>query len=311
MNSGFRISVVIPTYNRAHLIRETIGTALAQTRPAHEIIIVDDGSTDATRETVDGLDCRTSAAIRYIRQENAGPGAARNRGIREATGDWIALLDSDDLWIPDKLARQVEFLEGRPNLDFLFAHLSNFEEGDPADEPDIPDAKVNKYCQSNASHLREFFPQLLRLNFIPTSSVVFRREAGLRVGPWREDLRCAEDYDWWLRWSLLFQCGFLDRLVERRRIHTGNIIRDRILMLESLLRVLVDLAGGPVSLNPVQRAQIKAAIDRHRLDLANEFFFRKDYSAAAPHLKRINPMRLERPADALKWFCKLALTWRA
>lgn len=311
MNSSLSISVVIPTYNRAHLIGEAIGSVLAQTEPAQEIIVVDDGSTDRTREAVEGLASENRGLIRYIHQENAGPGAARNRGIREAAGDWVAFQDSDDLWVPQKLAWQIGFLRANPHLDLLFGHLSNFDEGRQHDEADIPDPEVNAYCQSHASHLTELFTRLLKLDFIPTPSVIFRREAGLRVGMWREDLRCAEDYDWWLRWALARPCGFLDRMVVRRRLHQGNIIRDRILMLDSMLRALVDLDGGPIPIAPVRRAQLRTAIDRHRLDLANEFFFRKDYAAAAPHLRRINPARLQRPVDALKWFCKLALTWRA
>lgn len=311
MDPGFRVSAVVPTYNRAHLVGEAIRSVLAQSLPVCEVIVVDDGSTDGTKEAVGRLSDANPGLIRYIRQENAGPGAARNRGIREASGDWVAFQDSDDLWLPEKIAWQVDFLRRNPRLEFVFGLMGNFEEGDSADHPEIRDAGVYAYCREHGPNLRDFFPQLLAHNIVPTPSVLFRRESGLKVGGWREDIRCAEDYDWWLRWSLRYPCGFLDRMVVRRRIHPGNIIADRILMLESALKVLCDLADSTSGLDPARAARLRTAIDRQRFDLANEFFFRGNHAAARPHLRRINPARLKTPLDAARWLCKLAITWRA
>ena len=105
-----RVSVVIPTYNRAGTVGRAIASALAQTDQDREIIVVDDGSTDATAAVV----ARLGDAVRYVRQENRGVAAARNRGIREARGAYVAFLDSDDEWLPEKLDRQVTVLEREP-----------------------------------------------------------------------------------------------------------------------------------------------------------------------------------------------------
>src|SRR2546425_2446463 len=107
------VSAVIPTYNRGHLLKNAIDSILAQTYPVHEIIIVDDGSTDGTDEMVRSYirQKRSEVIIRYIRQENQGQSAALNRGIEKASGEWIAFLHSDDSWLPEKLERQFRALE--------------------------------------------------------------------------------------------------------------------------------------------------------------------------------------------------------
>ena len=101
-----KISVVIPAYNAAAWIRRAVNSVLSQTRPADEIIVVDDGSTDGTGDIVRMYDGR----VRLLQQANAGAAAARNTGILAATGDWIAFLDADDEWLPQKLQRQTEYL---------------------------------------------------------------------------------------------------------------------------------------------------------------------------------------------------------
>lgn len=115
-----RVSIIIPTYNRAHLICHSIDSILAQTYPDYEIIVIDDGSTDNTGETLK----KYGGRIKYVRQENRGFGAARNRGLEEVTGEYIAFLDSDDLWKDYKLALQVELMDRLPEVDFLFSDFT-------------------------------------------------------------------------------------------------------------------------------------------------------------------------------------------
>ena len=115
LKSEPRVTVVIPTYNRAKVILRALETAFAQTYRNLEIIVVDDGSTDDTTAVLAPYWER----IHYIHQSNQGASAARNRGIQEATGEFIAFLDSDDEWLPAKLERQIELLEARPDLSFV------------------------------------------------------------------------------------------------------------------------------------------------------------------------------------------------
>jgi glycosyltransferase involved in cell wall biosynthesis len=116
-----KVSVIIPTYNRSELVERAVKSVLCQTYTDYEIIVVDDGSTDDTRFNLQ------SYPVRYIRQNNSGSASARNRGIRESKGKYIAFLDSDDWFLPDKLARQVEVMEGNP--DCVLSHTSYYRCG--------------------------------------------------------------------------------------------------------------------------------------------------------------------------------------
>ena len=119
------VSVIIPTHNRASLVCDAVKSVLAQTYNNIEIIVVDDGSTDDTRSVVTAL----SGNIKYILQEKQGPGVARNRGIDEASGDWIAFLDSDDLWLPDKLSLQFKVLETFPQYKAVHTNFFTTQNG--------------------------------------------------------------------------------------------------------------------------------------------------------------------------------------
>ena len=121
-----RVSVVIPTYNRSDYILEAVESILTQTYRDFEIIIVDDGSTDDTRDVLAGQ--IEAGTIRYIYQENRSKSAARNHGIRLAKGEYIAFLDSDDLFTPTKLAKQVAFLDEHPDIGFVHSWYSKFDD---------------------------------------------------------------------------------------------------------------------------------------------------------------------------------------
>ena len=129
-----KVSVIVPTHNRADLIEYSIRSVLAQTYPDFELLVVDNGSTDSTRSVVDGIG---DPRIRYIYQENSGgPAGPRNTGIRESRGEYVAFLDSDDLWVPTKLARQVEVLEKRPAVGLVYGQFTRFSEcGNTVSDP--------------------------------------------------------------------------------------------------------------------------------------------------------------------------------
>lgn len=180
--AAVQVSVVIPSYNYGRFLAEAVESALAQTYPIHEVIVVDDGSTDDTRQRLEPYQDR----IRYVRQENRGLSAARNRGIAEATGSWIALLDADDLWHPQKTALQIRALEQHPQACLIGATAVGalpFPEHLPA-EPTLQDIEARYY--------------LLRVPFAP-SSVLARRDCLQRLGGFDESLRSVEDRDMWLR----------------------------------------------------------------------------------------------------------------
>ena len=125
------VTVVIPTYNRKGLLPRALTSVARQTRPPDEVIVVDDGSTDDT----EGLVRREFPDVRYLQQENRGVAAARNRGIREAKGEWLAFLDSDDEWLPQKLTRQLDELREQPEF-LLCPHERDLDTSRQASEPD-------------------------------------------------------------------------------------------------------------------------------------------------------------------------------
>src|SRR3989344_8773435 len=120
------ISVIIPTYNRALMVKRAIESVLAQSYENFEIIVADDGSTDDTKEALSGY--INSGKIKYIFQDNAGPGAARNAGIKHAKGELVAFLDSDDEWVPDKLEKQIKIFESRGKDAAVFSNIEYIDE---------------------------------------------------------------------------------------------------------------------------------------------------------------------------------------
>jgi glycosyltransferase involved in cell wall biosynthesis len=231
-NNDIKVSVVIPTYNRAHYLPEALASALNQTLPVFEIIVVDDGSSDGTTQ----LMATYGDKVRYLVQKNQGPSAARNFAMREARGNWIAFLDSDDLWEPGKNQLQTDFIRQHPYLEFVFGNLANFNAQQQDEQPEILDPEVHRYFQTHGGDLKDFYRQLLVCNPIPTSSAFFSRAAMERTGWLDETMRYCEDYDYWLRMVPHTRVGFVDHILVRRRMHDANAIKAVVALGEGTLK---------------------------------------------------------------------------
>jgi glycosyltransferase involved in cell wall biosynthesis len=294
------VSVIIPTYNRARFLPDAIGSVLRQTCPVHEIIVVDDGSTDGTRDVVEKI----PGPIRYLYQPNAGPAAARNRGLREANGTWIALQDSDDLWVPEKIRIQTEFLTLHPQLDFAFGHLSNFTvDAEKPGEPEILDRKVFACLLANAADLKDFFRQLLISNPVPTPAVMFRRDCLRQVGYFDESLDCCEDYEFWLRFAWHCRCGFIDAVLVKRRIHDSNLVNDFAVRCERHLHVLGQVPIKYPEMTDQVRRTLRRAIAQKRYNLASWYQKQGDPRRAFMHYQQIRPLDLLPNLRVLVAFC--------
>ena len=177
-----RISAIVPAYNHAQYLNESIGSILAQTQPVDEIILVDDGSTDETRQVAASFGRR----VKYIYQTNRGLSAARNTGVRAASCEWVALLDSDDWWKPHKIRLQREAALRRPTAALVYtATTTAFPDGsESVGKPVPPDA---------------LWPMLRVTNLIAPSSIMARRDALLDCGGFNEQLTACEDWDMWVR----------------------------------------------------------------------------------------------------------------
>ena len=182
-------SVVIPTYNRAATIGRAIESALSQTRPHFEIILVNDGSTDHTEEAIKPYRDR----IRYISQDNRGSASARNRGILEGSGNYIAFLDSDDLWYPKKLERVEIAIREYPEAGLFYS------------DSNVIDGNGRLMWVHKCPHIiGSAYQKFLESDFVSTSAVVVRRNCFDGVGVFSESLTGCEDWDMWIRLSRQF-----------------------------------------------------------------------------------------------------------
>jgi glycosyltransferase involved in cell wall biosynthesis len=192
-----RISVILPVYNGAAYLREALESAFAQTLPPHEIIVVDDGSTDATPEIASSFD------VVYVRQDNAGVSSARNRAIHRAGGDYLAFLDADDVWLPEKLERQIAQLDGH--------------------EDAYATCGVRYQLEPGASLHGNAAPEAAAGYFTP-SCWLLPRSVVERVGPFRTELRVAEDIDWLVRARELgVQTLAVEEPLVIKRVHEGSL----------------------------------------------------------------------------------------
>ena len=274
----FSVSVIIPTFNRRAFLREALESVCQQTCAAAEIIVVDDGSTDGTEEMIKTL----PGPIRYLSQANQGPAAARNFGMREARTEWIAFLDSDDRWLPEKLQLQANFLEAHPNLDFIFGTQVNEENGNRSSEPEILDIEVYRALCRQSAEVRDFFDLLLRHNPVPTSSVVFRRSCLEKVGAFEEHRWRCEDYELWFRFARECRAGFLNAPLVVKRAHQGNLINDYIKLWSAHLDVLHTLPRKHGEFAPNTRRLWQHALAQTTYRLASFELSRGLPEAAAP-----------------------------
>ena len=189
------VSVVVPTFDRASVLPRALDSVIEQTRLPAEVIVVDDGSTDATAELVESR----FPGVRLLRQENRGVSAARNRGIEASRGEWIALLDSDDEWRPRKLEMQLSALEAQPDLRICHTDEIWIRKG----------RRVNPR-QIHAKHGGWIFEHCLPLCAMSPSSIVIHRSIFEAVGMFNEALPACEDYDLWLRICSRYPVLYLD-----------------------------------------------------------------------------------------------------
>jgi len=226
------VSVIIPAYNAKEYISDAIESILRQEYHNYEIIVVDDGSTDTTAETVGNYIGRGN--IRYIRQINSGPGAARNRGIDEAVGEYICFLDSDDELIDTSLKKRVDFLEKHQDVSMVFSDYYRYQ------TPFLFDVhfkenkflfKFNKAIIKHDSNEYIFGNQyyecaLESSPFISTNTVMLRKSIVKSIGYFNTDLKVAEDVDYWLRICKVYKSGYIDEPLAKYNNYRSTLTKD-------------------------------------------------------------------------------------
>jgi glycosyltransferase involved in cell wall biosynthesis len=237
------VSVIIPSYNYGRFVAEAVESALAQTYRPIEVIVVDDGSKDNTSEVMQAY--ASNPLVQYIRQENKGLPGARNTGIRAAQGEYIALLDADDVWAPEKIARQVAFYEQHQNAALVATATYVFGHVVPQASPSLGADSENgfdEYCVRDLMEFRPFGP----------SSVMLSRAKWQQVGGFDEQLRYVEDLDMWVR---LAAHGRMFRLAHQltgfrshpaaQSMHMAPHLRYHKLVLDKLFTTVPELQAHP------------------------------------------------------------------
>jgi glycosyltransferase involved in cell wall biosynthesis len=220
-SNEFSISVVIPAYNSAAYIKRSVDSVLAQTLKPDEIIVVDDGSTDNTADIVS----QYGSKVTLIQQKNAGPSTARNTGIKAATGEWIAFLDADDEWLPEKLQLQIENLQRNPQLVWTTANFYRSLENENRRMPQIQSAKAKKMLEGK-NYIEDYF-SAYRAGIIGcTDTMVVKKSVLIEAGFFREQLNKAEDLDLWWRIAIRQpKIGYITQPIACYYMNLSNISR--------------------------------------------------------------------------------------
>ena len=223
------ISVVIPTFNSAALVTEAVESALGQTLPPHEVIVIDDGSTDDTQRRLGAFADR----IAVICQQNAGVAAARNAGVARATGEFVAFLDADDIWHPRKLEFQVRCIEARrPPLGALGTYTFDW--------PRVQAPDIDKFAQ-NGTVKHVDWDSLAVKNSLTTSSLLVRGDLLRKAGTFDTTLQGPEDHDLWLRVAEIAEVGVLPMPLTGYRDAVGSLSKHAKKMEEGMIRILEKL----------------------------------------------------------------------
>ena len=291
-----RVAVVIPVY-RSEFLDQCLASVFAQSCPPDEVIVVDDGSPDGDRVT--SVVERYGKRVTLLRQENAGAGAARNRGIMAATCELVAFLDADDEWLPGFLYRQLRLMGERANAAFVYANgqivgdspLSGtlFMDTAPSEGPVTVEALLAQRCT------------------VLTSSVLARRQALVDIGLFDETLRRGQDFDLWLRLVAGGAgCAYTRSALVKRRVHGQNLSGDRLTELERAITVLSRLRGK-LSLSERQRETLDGRVTALRAEIATEQGKRRlaagDVANAAAHFREA----VEAGAGWKSWLMHIAL----
>lgn len=278
------VSIIMPAYNTAPYVGQAIRSALAQTFTDFELIVVDDGSKDETAEVVAAVG-REDRRVRLVRQANRGLAGARNTALRAARGELFALLDSDDVWEADFLAAQVAILDARPDVDIVTGngwYLDGPRHGqlarpypDPRRDPELASIIGDEWSV-----------------FIMS---VVRRRVYTAIGPFDEDMRSNEDYDFWLRAAIAgFTFARNDRPLGHYRIRADSLSASNVRMLRGILHVYTKLRPV-IAHRPVEMSILEQQISRFETELlaaeARLAIEIADFEAAREHLGALHARR--------------------
>ncbi len=285
------VSVAIPAYNACATLRATVDSVLAQTYPHIEVIVVDDGSTDATPSAMASY----GSHIRYLRKANGGLASARNKGCEAASGEYIALLDADDVCAPERIGAQVALMQLRRDMLLCSSEFSAFNAAGPIAQqyaakyystlgktpggvaalyPERIGLEIGPWLEDEPNapfpvqaYAGDVYHALTRGNFIHPSTVMFRREVIASCGLFNENIPNMCDWEWLLRVARKGKIGYIERSLLNYRISTSQLSRQRISAALDILRVREELVRADPSL--MQGGGARRGIGSAALDAAD------------------------------------------
>ncbi len=309
-----KVSVIIPAYRTEEFIGEALDSVFAQTFTDFEVIVINDGSPNG--DELEQAIAPYRKRIRYLEQDNRGPAGARNTGIRNARGKYVAFLDSDDCWLPDYLAFQMKLFEEIPSLDMVYSDAQHF--GDPA----LAD---KTYMQTCPSHGPVTLETLIKEDCqVITSCTVALRQAIVEAGLFDErvDLRGCEDFDLWLR--ILYhggQIAYQKKVLGQYRSRPGSLSRNAMKMSGTVVAVYEKAERTmelPEETRAILRKQLKQAQAHFDLEAGKNFLTAGDFDGAKDSLTKANNFfhhaKLKMAILGLQfvpqWTRLAALTWQ-
>jgi glycosyltransferase involved in cell wall biosynthesis len=296
-----KVSIITAAYNHVEFVRQSVESVRNQTYRDFEHIVIDDGSTDGTADVLQSF----GTQIKYFRQENCGTHAAINRGIRESSGEYIAILDSDDAWLPQKLERQIQAFDQYPGAGMVYSQAYFI---------DRAGALANNGQPAGRDLGDSAYAMLLRDNCIPVLTAVIRRQCFDDVGFFNERLKALSDWEFWLRLALKTPIAFVPEVLALYRVHghntftslsrSGQVDRERLSIMK---QAPVLLSGSPLHVKTLQdeiNARFAYTLLRDVYGLSSQ----REFSRALRHFLfglRLRPTFLKDLPAALKLESKL------
>ncbi len=273
-----KISAVIPAYNSEKYILDAIDSIKNQTRAVDEIIVIDDGSIDNTQQLIQ---TKTENII-YKKQENQGPSAARNSGIKMASGDWIAFLDADDQWTPDKIEKQCAVLNKSPKLKLIAGDMQEIGMRNELITQSVLDKHqlLEEFKRNQSLPLKNALAKLVNKNFIPTGTVLASRASLIEAGMFNHEIRFGEDLELWAKIASKHPITCMPKILMLRRLHQQNATSSTAPMLADLIKVKQSISSYADKALKKQHVDAKALIANAMNDLGYWNFVNENYPAA-------------------------------
>jgi len=290
--SGLTVAAVIPAYNAERYIKRAIASVRAQSYPVTSLVVVDDGSTDQTSTVVRDL----GEDIHLVRQGNAGPSAARNRGVEHSSADLVAFLDADDEWLPHTIERLVQAFVRYPEAALVTADASIIDErgGLIAKSRFARYGLADQVAEWAGKPVRDALAALMRTNFVGTSVVALRRQVFRELAGFRTDVRYGEDLELWARIAARYAVVCLAEPLGLYRSHPGNSTKATEALLRDLVRVSEIVRGWGAEVLRNQGVDAERMVARARTDLGYWYFTAGRYAEARAALLAAARERLSR-----------------